>query len=79
MRQLTLIQLKRGKKARIAGFNGGQGFISKLNSLGIIKGKEIIKISDSFIGGPVTVQVNNNKIAIGSGMASRIIVEVDEP
>lgn len=79
MSQLTLNQLKTGEKAEVIGFDGGYGLISRLNALGIVKGKEITKISNSFLKGPVTVQVGQSKIAIGYGMANKIIVKlVDE-
>ncbi|MDI3547394.1 MAG: ferrous iron transport protein [Halanaerobiales bacterium] len=78
MNQLTLIELGQGEKGRVFGFEGGQGLINKLNAMGIRQGKEITKISDSFLGGPVTVQVDNIKVAIGHGMSAKIIMEVDK-
>jgi len=76
MNQCNLLQLKKKEKGRVVAFNGGQGLINKLNARNIRSGKELIKISDNFVGGPVTVQVDNAKIAIGQRMAAKIIVEV---
>lgn len=78
MKQLTLNQLRQGERGKIISFDGGSSLVNKLNALGLRKDKEITKISGSFIGGPVTVQIDNAKIAIGQGMAAKIIVEVDQ-
>jgi ferrous iron transport protein A len=74
----TLKHLKRGKSGTVVSFNGGLGLINKLNSLGIRRGKDITKISNTIFGGPITIQLDNAKIAIGDGMADKIIVEVDD-
>ncbi len=77
MNELTLYQLEQDREGRVVAFNGGYGLIRRLDNLGIRKGKKIIKRSNSFIGGPVTIQIDNAKVAIGCGMAEKIIVEVD--
>lgn len=76
-RQCTLNQLKQGEEAKVSKVLGGRGFNNKLNAIGLRSGKNIIKINNSFMGGPVTVKIDNSKVAIGSGMADRIFVEVD--
>ncbi len=76
MKQFTLLQLKKEEKARIVAFNGGKGLISKLNARNIRPGKQLTKISNNFAGGPVTVRIDNAKVAIGHRMAAKIIVEV---
>ncbi len=77
MKLYKLNQVKQGIKCKVTRFEGGYGMISKLNALGIRQGKEIIKISDSFIGGPITIQVGSSRIAIGKNMATKILVEVE--
>jgi len=52
--------------------------MNRLNSLGIIPGRKITKTSSAFAGGPVTVQVDRTLIAIGRGMAEKIIIQVNE-
>lgn len=56
---------------------GGQGLTNRLNSLGIILGKQVTKKGSMMLRGPVTVQVNRSLIAIGYGMAQKIIVETE--
>lgn len=77
MKKLTLHQLNEDQAGTVVEINGGCGLEQKLNNLGVRPGKEIVKINDSFIGGPVTVQVDQAKVAIGHGMAEKIVVEVD--
>jgi ferrous iron transport protein A len=57
---------------------GGHGLIDRLNSLGIRTGKKITKVSSMLLHGPVTIQVDRTKVAIGFGMAGKIFVEVDD-
>jgi len=56
---------------------GGYGLVNRLNALGIRPGKRITKISSMFMRGPVTIQVDRAQVAIGFGMARRIIVGLD--
>jgi len=56
---------------------GGHGLVNRLNALGIRPGKRITKVSSMFMRGPVTIQVDRAQVAIGFGMAKRIIVEPD--
>lgn len=57
---------------------GGQALINRLNALGIRTGKQITKISSMLLHGPVTVQIDRTRVAIGFGMAAKIFVEVDK-
>lgn len=66
--------MKPGEKAKIVSLSGGHNFIKKINSMGIRPGKEISKISSGLWRGPQTVLVDKTKIAIGFGMAEKIIV-----
>jgi len=72
-----LNELKNGEEGIIISFNGGQGLINKLNAMGVRTGKKVTVISDSFIGGPVTIKIDTNTVSIGHGMASRITMEVE--
>jgi ferrous iron transport protein A len=57
--------------------HGGYGFIDRLHSLGIRPGRRVTKVSGMFMRGPVTLQVGRAQVAIGYGMAGKILVEVD--
>jgi ferrous iron transport protein A len=52
--------------------------LRRLDSLGMRIGVEVRKVSAQLMRGPVTVQVGGTQLAIGFGMAQRILVEVRE-
>ncbi len=76
VKQISLTQLKRGQSGRVIQIMGGFGMTHRLSAIGIRPGKKVTKVSAMFMRGPVTVRVGGTEIAIGFGMASRIIVEV---
>ncbi len=76
-KQLTLRQMRAGQSGTVVQVAGGRGMVSRLNALGIRPGRRITKVSSMFMRGPVTVRVSQSQIAIGFGMANRILVEVD--
>lgn len=73
----ALTQLKENETGTVIQINGGVNVINRLNSLGIMPGRKITKVSSMMIKGPVTVQVNRSHIAIGYGMAEKIVVQVE--
>ncbi len=77
-KQITLTQMQIGQSGVVVQIQGGHGLVNRLNSLGIRPGKRITKVSSMLMRGPVTIQVDRAQVAIGFGMARRIIVELDE-
>jgi len=67
--------MEAGQSGVIALIQGGQGMIKRLDALGIRQGKRITKIGSIIMQGPVTIQVGNARVAIGFGMAKRIMVD----
>ena len=67
-----------GQSGAVVQIQGGFGLADRLNALGIMPGKRITKISSMIARGPVTIEVDRAQVAIGFGMANRIIVELDE-
>jgi ferrous iron transport protein A len=78
VKQISLAQLRKGQSGRIIQVMGGYGMTRRLSALGIRPGKKLTKVSAMFMRGPITVRVGGGEIALGFGMASRIIVEVEE-
>ena len=76
-KQVTLARLRAGQSGMVLRIEGGHGLVNRLNALGIIPGKRITKISSMLMRGPVTVEVDRTKVAVGFGMASRILVQLD--
>jgi ferrous iron transport protein A len=56
----------------------GEHASKKLEALGLRPGGKITKISSHFWKGPVTIRSGRMKIAIGHGLADKIIVESHE-
>ena len=76
-KQITLRQMRTGQSGIVFQIQGGHGLISRLSALGIRPGQRITKVGSTFMRGPVTIQVGNARVAIGFGMANKIIVELD--
>lgn len=76
-KQITLRQMQAGQSGIVVQIAGGHGLINRLSALGIRPGKRITKVSSMFMRGPVTIQVDRAQVAIGFGMANRVIVELD--
>jgi ferrous iron transport protein A len=76
-KQLTLNQLKFGQTGTVVQILGGRGLATRLDSMGIRPGKKITKVSALLFKGPVTLRLDSAQIAIGFGMANKIMVEVE--
>ncbi len=72
---MPLVSANAGESVRVVDVLGGHGLASRLEALGIRPGTSIIKRSEMFMRGPVTVEAHGAQIAIGYGMASKILVE----
>ncbi|TET38126.1 MAG: ferrous iron transport protein A [Dehalococcoidia bacterium] len=76
-RQITVRQMQGGQSGTVIQISGGHGLVNRLYALGIRPGKRITKVSSMFMRGPVTLQVDRSQVAIGFGMAGKILIEVD--
>ena len=74
-KQLSLVGLQVGQSGVVVQVQGGQGLVNRLSAIGIRPGKRVTKVSAMLMRGPVTVQVDRAQVAIGFGMARRIIVD----
>ena len=76
--RINLAEMRAGHSGVVVQIQGGFGMISRLNGLGIIPGKRIAKIGSMMGQGPVTIEVDRVQVAIGFGMANRIMVKLDQ-
>jgi ferrous iron transport protein A len=76
--QLTLAGMKTGQTGTVVGVLGGHGLIRRLDALGIRPGKKVTKLSSTLFRGPITLRVNNTQVAVGFGMARKILVETNK-
>jgi len=76
--QVTLAQMEAGQAGVVVQIFGGHGLTRRLEVLGVRPGKRVTKISSMLLRGPVTFQVDSTQIAVGFGMANKIVVEVEK-
>ena len=76
-KQVTLARMQAGQSGTVVQIQGGHGLVNHLSALGIRPGKRITKVSSMFMRGPATIQVDRAQVAIGFGMANKIIIKVD--
>ncbi|RXL88855.1 ferrous iron transport protein A, partial [Citrobacter sp. AAK_AS5] len=57
---------------------GGGGLRRRLEAMGLPPGATIVKLTGSPFGGPVVVRIGPVRLAIGFGMAGKVMVEVEE-
>ena len=72
---VPLTELDQGDRARVIAVEGGRGALERLNALGLREGMEIVKTTGLFMRGPVVVQAGGTQMALGWGLASRVLVE----
>ena len=70
--------MKTGQTGTVVEVLGGHGIIGRLDELGIRPGRKVTKLSSTLFRGPVMLRVNNTQVALGFGMAKKIIVEAHE-
>ena len=76
MGKVDLTQLEEGESGVVVGLQGGYGLVRRLESMGIRVGKKVTKVSSQLMRGPITVRIDNFQVAIGFGMARKIIVKL---
>jgi len=72
---MDLTQMREGERGKVIDIQGGRGLVMKLEALGIKPGTEIVKVSSQLMRGPIIIRVGNTQVAIGFGMARRIVIE----
>jgi len=72
----TLLQISPGDSVRVIDFDGGINLRSKLTQYGIYPGDCLHLLRKAPLGGPLLVACNDREIALGRGVAEKIIVEL---
>ncbi|MFH1691557.1 MAG: FeoA family protein [Candidatus Omnitrophota bacterium] len=73
---IPLTKLKKGLRAKVVEISSGKQAAHRLSTLGIRLGGYVVKVSAFALKGPVTVKVGSSVIALGHGMAEKVIVEL---
>ncbi|MBP7216588.1 MAG: ferrous iron transport protein A [Candidatus Omnitrophica bacterium] len=77
MKKISLVQLKNNQKSIVVEITAGHALQARLMSMGIYKGSTITKLSQFMLRGPVAVKVGRSIIALGYGMATKVMVEIE--
>ena len=77
MKKILLIHMHANHKARIIEIAAGGSLHRRLMSMGIREGVEITKLSHIGLRGPVVIKSGRSILALGHGMAAKIIVETE--
>lgn len=71
----SLVQLMPNEEGVVVEVQGGWGMARKLEAMGIRPGKKVVKVSSQIMKGPIIVSVDGYQIALGFGVANRVIVD----
>ena len=78
MKRSTVDQLSANQKARVIEYQGGLGVRKRLEHMGIHPGDVITVMQRGALGGPILIKVHGFQLALGRGIASKILVEETE-
>ncbi len=74
---VSLTEMKTGEEGTIVSMGGKGPFPRRLWVLGLFPGRKIKKVSSSPGGGPIVLLCGTQELALGRGLATRIMVEVE--
>lgn len=72
-----LSAMRAGQSGTVIRLDGGTGVVRKLEDMGVRTGVRITKVSGQIMRGPVVVRIGSTRLAIGHGMARRVVVGAD--
>ncbi len=75
VQQLTLDQIKNDKEVVVVKIEGGWRIRQRLNQMGIHPNDRILIKRSGAMGGPILIQIHGTDVAIGRGMARKIVVK----
>ncbi len=75
---VTLDSIGESQKVKVVDISGGWGIRQRLGCLGIHSGDMITVKKSAIMRGPILINVHGNQVALGRGVARKIIVEVIE-
>lgn len=75
----SLFELNADEQGVVRSVEGGRGLVSRLSSMGLRPGVSVRLVCSQPARGPVVVEVGGRmRIALGRGMARKVIVEIKE-
>ncbi len=74
---LPLSQAKAGDRVLVAQLQGGRRLCSRLADMGIIPGA-VLCVVQSICAGPAIISIRGERMALGQGMAEKVLVRASE-
>jgi ferrous iron transport protein A len=74
----TLDQINENKKAKVIDIQGGAGIRQRLSQMGIHPGDIITMVRYGALRGPLLIEIHGSQVALGRGIASKVIAEETE-
>ena len=71
----TLDQVQENNKAKVIDIQGGQRIRQRLGEMGIHPGDIIAILRYGALRGPILIEIHGSQVALGRGIASKILVE----
>jgi Fe2+ transport system protein FeoA len=72
---MTLVDITEGGNAKIVSIGGGRTARQQLRELGLFPGDTIRVVRYASFGGPLLVECRGTQVAIGRGIAEKVMVE----
>jgi ferrous iron transport protein A len=73
-----LDRVEENRQVRVVDIQGGWGIRRRLGQMGIHPGDAITVVRYGAFQGPILIQVHGSQVALGRGIASRILVKEEE-
>ena len=74
---ITLDSISENQKVKVVSIFGGWGIRQRLGCLGIHPGDMITVKKSAIMRGPILISVHGNQVAIGRGVARKVVVEAE--
>jgi len=74
--ELTLVKLKEGENAEITNICAGWMATKRLADLGLTPKTKIKVLRKTAIQGPIEIEVRGTRLALGRGLASKVLVKL---
>jgi len=71
---MTLDRVENTTKVRVVEIHGGWGVRNRLNRMGIHPGDLVLVKRSGIMSGPILIQVHGMDVALGRGLAGKVIV-----
>lgn len=73
---ISVAEMSSGQSGIVIEMAGGRGMVRRMQAMGVRPGVVVTKLTTQPFRGPVSAKVGSTQIALGFGLARRIMVKV---